>query len=290
MWNGGHMPYGYERKNKKLIINKIYQGIHQPIISEEFFEIVQKTHKRRIRKFRIYKYFLLGGLIPCKECGYTMSACFANKHRKEKLKRYYYYRCARVTKNGWQACSIKEVSAERIENYILENLERISFDKNYLENLVFKLNHNLLLSRLKRDLKEIFLLKDLSNTLSIIYSKETSKLTYFIRKILKIFGQEKAPPASWRAGRKFRPKVKKIQFSLTRQSSCLKLRVPGEGLEPSRRLSLQWVLSPLCLPIPTPGQNFEARMGFAPMSIAFAERLLCYLDTVPLILSILLHF
>ena len=205
MWNGGRSPYGYERKNKKLIINKkeaeivrlifetyletgsinelcdllkekkvknrqrkiftkahltlilrnityigkikyagqIYQGIHQPIISEELFELAQKTHKRRIRKFRIYKYFLLGGLIHCKECGYTMSACFTNKHRNRKLKRYYYYRCTSVNKKGWQSCPIKEVSAERIENYILENLERICLDKNYIENLVFKLNHSL---------------------------------------------------------------------------------------------------------------------------------------------------
>ncbi len=205
MWNGGHTPYGYERKNRKLIINKkeaetvrlifetyfetgsvdeaydilkekniknrqgeifskahlalilrkiaytgkikyadqIYQGIHQPIISEELFKLAQKVHKKRIRKFRIYKYFLLGGLIRCKECGYKMSACFTNKHKNGKLKRYYYYRCTCVNKKGWQACSIKEVSAERIENYILENLERISLDKDYIENLVFKLNHGL---------------------------------------------------------------------------------------------------------------------------------------------------
>jgi len=204
MWNGGHAPFGYERKSKKLIVNKkeaeivrlifetyletasinelydslkeksiknrqgkifskthlalisrnivytgkikyagqIYQGIHQPIISEELFELAQQAHKRRIRKFRIYKYFLLGGLIRCKECGYTMSACFTNKHRNGKLKRYYYYRCTSVNKKGWQACPIKEVSAERIENYILENLKRIYLDRNYIENLVFKLNYS----------------------------------------------------------------------------------------------------------------------------------------------------
>ena len=74
-----------------------------------------------------------------------MSACFTNKHRNRngKLKRYYYYRCICINKKGWQSCSTKEVSTERIENYILENLERISLDKNYLENLVFKLNHSL---------------------------------------------------------------------------------------------------------------------------------------------------
>ncbi|GAG78791.1 unnamed protein product, partial [marine sediment metagenome] len=38
-----------------------------------------------------------------------------------------------------------------LERYILENLERISMDKNYVENLVFKLNHSLNSS--KPDLK-----------------------------------------------------------------------------------------------------------------------------------------
>jgi site-specific DNA recombinase len=205
MWNGGTPLFGYERKNKKLIINKkeaeiitmifetyletgsivelfnflkdkniknrqgkdfskphlafilrnitytgkinyagqIYQGIHQPIVSQELFDLAQKTHKKRIKKFRVYKYFLLGGLIRCKECGYKMSACFTNKHKKGKLKRYYYYRCVSVDKKGWQACSTKQVSAVRLEKYILENLERISLDKSYIENLVFKLNHSL---------------------------------------------------------------------------------------------------------------------------------------------------
>ena len=115
LYNGGNAPFGYQRKNKKLIINQkeaeiirlifdtyvetgslgklydflkekniknkqgenfskpilkfilknitytgkfkyagqIYQGIHQPIISEKLFELAQKTHKKRIRKFRV---------------------------------------------------------------------------------------------------------------------------------------------------------------------------------------------------------------------------------------------
>ncbi len=283
MWNGGHTPYGYERKNKKLIINKkeaeivrlifetyletnsinrlfdllkekdiknrqgetfskthlalilrniiytgkikyagqIYQGIHHPIISEELFDITQKTHKKRIRKFRIYKYFLLGGLIRCKECGYTMSACFTNKHRNGKLKRYYYYRCTCVNKKGWQSCPIREVSAERIENYILENLERISLDKNYIENLVFKLNHNLntpsedgiepskvcskfstetIISILQSFLFGLATQKGIERNLfakrfikEIIYSKENIKINLFYSGNFKNFSAGKSP-------------------------------------------------------------------------------------------------
>ncbi len=203
--SGGYAPFGYERKNKKFIINKkeseiirlifetyveigsigklydflkekniknrqgnpflkptivfllrnpvytgkikyvnqIYQGIHQPIISEELFELVQKTHKKRIRKFRVYRDFLFGGLINCKTCGYKMTPCFTNKKPKGKLKRYYYYRCTSTYHKNWQDCPVKQISADRLEKYVLENLERISMDKNYVENLVFKLNHNL---------------------------------------------------------------------------------------------------------------------------------------------------
>ncbi|PJE72759.1 MAG: hypothetical protein COV00_03530, partial [Candidatus Tagabacteria bacterium CG10_big_fil_rev_8_21_14_0_10_40_13] len=283
MWNGGHTSYGYERKSKKLIINKkeaeivrlifetyletgsinelydllkekniknrqgkifskehlalilrnitytgkikyagqIYRGIHQPIISQELFEIAQKTHKRRIKKFRIYRDFLFGGLIKCKECGYTMSACFTNKHRNGKLKRYYYYRCTSVNKKGWQACSIKEVSAERIENYILENLERISLDKNYIENLVFRLNHNLntpyedrielskvcskfsvetIISILQSFFSALFTKKGFERNLftkrfirEIIYSKENIKINLFYSGNFKNFSAGKSP-------------------------------------------------------------------------------------------------
>ena len=59
------------------------------------------------------------------------------------MNRYYYYRCTSTTKFDWQSCSVKQVSAERLENFCLENLERISIDKSYVDNLVFRLNHEL---------------------------------------------------------------------------------------------------------------------------------------------------
>jgi len=121
---------------------EIYNGIHEPIISEEIFGLAQKIHKEKLKNFRVYKNFLFGGLVNCEECGSKMTSCFTNKKDNGKLKRYYYYRCTSTLQQDWQACSVKQVSAERLENYALENLERISLDKNYLENLVFKFNHS----------------------------------------------------------------------------------------------------------------------------------------------------
>jgi hypothetical protein len=205
MWNGGIVPYGYKKENKKLVINSkeaeivkliyeiytttgslfqvyeklkqkkikdrqgkifskgaiyyilrnivytgklkyggdIYQGIHKPIISEDLFNLAQQIHKEKIRKLRVYKDYLFGGLVVCKECGSKMTPCFANKRKDNKLKRYYYYRCTSTFKRDWNACSTRQVNAHRLENYVLENLSRIYLDENYIENLIFRLNHEI---------------------------------------------------------------------------------------------------------------------------------------------------
>ena len=72
-----------------------------------------------------------------------MTSYFTNKRTNGKLTRYYYYRCTSTLGHDWQACPVKQVSAERLENFCIENLERISVDSDYIENLVFRLNHDL---------------------------------------------------------------------------------------------------------------------------------------------------
>ena len=204
MCNGGLTPYGYARKDKKLVINtkeaeeiksifetyietgslaktydnlkeqgiknrlsknfsktnlsyilrnqlyigkvqhlgEFYDGIHEPAISKEIFDMTQKIHKEKKKNFRVYKNFIFGGLMKCESCGSSMTPCFTNKKTSSKTKRYYYYRCTSTFRENWQKCSVKQVSAERLENYVFENLERILADKEYINNLVFKLNND----------------------------------------------------------------------------------------------------------------------------------------------------
>ena len=121
---------------------KVYNGIHEPIISEELFEQAQKTHLQKIiPKSRPVKNYLFPGLVVCKECGSIMTPTFTNKIRNNKRKRYHYYRCTSTFKKAWAACSIKHISAFRLDNFILENLKRISLDNQYLESLSFRLNN-----------------------------------------------------------------------------------------------------------------------------------------------------
>ena len=323
LWNGGIVPYGYKKENKKLIVNpkeaeivrmiyetyittgslskvynelktsnirnrqgeffnkshlenilrnvvytgkvkyagKIYQGIHKPIISEEIFNLAQQIHKKKVRKLRVYKNFLFGGLIKCKECGSKMTPCFTNKRKEGKLKRYYYYRCTSTLKRDWQSCSTKQVSAERLENYVLESLERISLDKNYIDNLVFKLNHTLrpprhsgyeltnlcskfssetirsiltsLLSTFptKKSIERNLLIKKFIK--EIIYSKENIKITFFYSENFKKFSLENSP-ARRQAGRASVPFENRGSLNLSDKNKFVsKEMAPGAGFEPA---------------------------------------------------------
>jgi DNA invertase Pin-like site-specific DNA recombinase len=116
---------------------KIYPGLHQPLISEELFNHVQQFFGDKKRKLRLYKDYMLGGLVNCVECGSKMTPAHTNK---KSMKRYYYYRCTKTFKHDWQACSTRQVSADRLERFIVDNLKRISQDSNYIDSLIFKLN------------------------------------------------------------------------------------------------------------------------------------------------------
>jgi hypothetical protein len=63
-----------------------------------------------------------------------MTPCFTNKGSR----RYFYYKCYKVVRDS-KACSIKEVNAEKLEEFLIENLSRIAQDKQYIENLAFKI-------------------------------------------------------------------------------------------------------------------------------------------------------
>jgi hypothetical protein len=116
---------------------QVLPGLHEPIVSEELFGLAQEFMREKVVKKRLHKKFLLGGLVKCSGCGSTMTNAYTNK----KTSRYYYYKCTKVVKEGKNACTIKEVNAERLEQFISENLSRIASDRQYIENLVFRMMH-----------------------------------------------------------------------------------------------------------------------------------------------------
>ena len=127
---------------KMKYAGKIYQGNHKPIISKEVFNLAQEKHEGKKLVLRLYKDYPLAGLLNCKTCNSSMTPCHTNKKKKNRIKRYYYYRCTKTFKRDWNSCDVKQVSADRLENYIFKSLERISVDKHYIDSLIFKLNNS----------------------------------------------------------------------------------------------------------------------------------------------------
>ena len=116
---------------------KTFQSTHEAIISKELFLHAQSLTKEKHRKKRLYKEYFLKRLLHCDCCGSLMTPTYSNK----KTRRYYYYKCYSVVRNGSSACSIKEINAEKLENFLIENLSRIADDRQYIENLAFKMMH-----------------------------------------------------------------------------------------------------------------------------------------------------
>ena len=116
---------------------KTYPGQHEAIISKELFGEAQKIKEENLKviKKRLYKEFLLSRLVRCAECGSAMTNTYTNK----KKRRYYYHKCVKVMKEGNTACSTKEINAEKLEKFLIENLSRIAVDRQYIENLAFRM-------------------------------------------------------------------------------------------------------------------------------------------------------
>ena len=116
---------------------KIFEGVHEPIISKELFDEAQSLTRKQVCKKRLYKEFLLSGLVKCTDCKSGMTNVFTNKIKR----RYYYYKCLKVTRDVETPCSTREVNAEKLESFLIESFSRISQDRQYIENLIFRLAH-----------------------------------------------------------------------------------------------------------------------------------------------------
>ena len=56
--------------------------------------------------------------------------------------RYFYYQCSIIDKRDRSFCSIRQVSASRLDKFIIDNLIKIKDNKQYLDSLLYMLNHN----------------------------------------------------------------------------------------------------------------------------------------------------
>lgn len=115
--------------------NELHAGRHVPLISAEIFEKAQRLVRQRRDDRKPGRVFLLAGsLVKCASCGTTMSPYGV----RSKNRRFHYYKCQSVMKNGAAACRTKAPSAEPLEKYVIQNLLRTADDVQFIENLAFR--------------------------------------------------------------------------------------------------------------------------------------------------------
>ena len=101
----------------------------------------QEYHRKKFLPKKVYGDYALAGIVKCNDCKTHMTPSSSIKNRNGKRTKYKYYRCTKTLKRDWADCSIKQINSDRLENYIFENLTRISKDFSYIDNLIFRLNH-----------------------------------------------------------------------------------------------------------------------------------------------------
>jgi len=114
--------YRYIKNPPEKVI--ISQGKHQPIISEEDFELVQeKLKQRKVEQRRKANDYPLSGLLYCARCNHKyLGLSSISNHRTGVKKRW--YRCMGPYRS-FIRCKNKSVKAQEIESEVAEILETL---------------------------------------------------------------------------------------------------------------------------------------------------------------------
>ena len=130
---------------------KEYQGKHKPIVSEEVFGKVASLSKHNLsRKSNSTKTgihnFILDKLVRCGHCGSAMSPRWAVSGGR----RYFYYECTSVGHSGKEVCQVRQISAEALEDVVIERIRQISQNEFLLQSILKNKNEEM-----EKEIKEL---------------------------------------------------------------------------------------------------------------------------------------
>lgn len=96
----------------------------EPYITREQFDLLESKVRTRAKAPKVQKhtYYFTGGLFTCAHCGNTMIGSTRYLPTKDGKKPYKWYRC--VSARNWKCDNRKSISELRVENYLLENIEK----------------------------------------------------------------------------------------------------------------------------------------------------------------------
>jgi site-specific DNA recombinase len=117
--------------------DEVHDGEQAAIIDLDTFRRVQallQSHGPEVGPPSVHRFIaLLKGLLHCVPCACAMTP--AHTTRKGGLG-YRYYTCVHAQKSGWQNCPSKSIPAGRIEQLVVEQIQRLGRDPLVLQQLL----------------------------------------------------------------------------------------------------------------------------------------------------------
>jgi site-specific DNA recombinase len=154
----------------------VYQGLHQPMISDKQFALIQEIFKlNRYGKESGQTKAMLQKLLVCGFCFAPMTPSHSvNRHKKK----YYYYRCTTTNQASKSKCEFKYVSFKAIESRVFKLLLALSEEKQFsiIENRTLK--HNQIIE--KEIQKNTTILNNFETKLELLKAKREKYLDSLI--------------------------------------------------------------------------------------------------------------
>jgi site-specific DNA recombinase len=133
---------------------EMYQGNHEPIITKQLFDEVQRVHSAK-RKTRVKKEllpFAFRGVFTCGECGRMITA---ERKKKPSGLKYLYYRCTK--KNV--VCSQKFIEERRLVSQLNKTIASVALPDEWKDKMLIKVDEEIKEATTKHG-EEIQALKD----------------------------------------------------------------------------------------------------------------------------------
>ena len=150
--------------------DKVYEGQHEPIITQELFDLVQlEVEKRQISALEKYNNprpfrakYMLSGLMKCGYCGASLGLKYTRKD-KNGISHHKYQCRNRHSKDLEKRCESGWYSQEELEKDVIKELERLKLNPKYRNETLAKKEETIKVEEIKKQLERI--------------NKQVSKLT-----------------------------------------------------------------------------------------------------------------
>lgn len=164
--------------------DKLYQGLHTPLLDKEVFDRIQEILKERREQYGTQDKgytSLLGGMIYCKHCGgkYTKQANGSNM---------FYYTCYSRSKKVKKMikdpnCKNKNYRMLDLDYVIIEAITRLSLEPDYIDQLREEKPHNDVSGKIKTITAEIEKIDDQISNMMDLYSLGSMPLEVINQKV-----------------------------------------------------------------------------------------------------------